>query len=111
MKQPNIHKMMIQLQHLFHNVKIPIKAQLGQLSTMNFSKIFWTDLMEFWPDLGRFPQKFHEKLLKIVLYREFVLFSTIWNLTIKGIVLSEFVLSGDPLYVLITYEMHHEETI
>ena len=40
MKQPNIHKMMIQLQHLIHNVKIPIKAQLGQLSTMNFSKIF-----------------------------------------------------------------------
>ena len=33
---------------------------------------------------------------------ESILFSTIWNRTIPGIVLSEFVLSGDPLYKSIT---------
>ena len=31
---------------------------------------------------------------------ESILFSTIWNRTIPGIVLSEFVLSGDPLYLI-----------
>ena len=41
---------------------------------------------------------------------EFVLFSTILNRTIPGIVLSEIVLSGDPLYIEILCDSLIPET-
>ena len=59
----------------------------------NFLEIFKIDFLKFCPDfLGFFTKKSYY-------IRESLLFSRIWNCTIPGIVLSEFVLSGDPLYL------------
>ena len=49
-----------------------------------------------WLNLFKIPKK-------IYYIKELVLFSTISNRTIPGIVLSEFVLNGDPLYMILPF--------
>ena len=48
---------------------------------------------------------------KAYYFGEFVLFSTILNRTIPGIILSEIVLSGDPLYTVISAIRHWYQTV
>ena len=100
MKQPNIHKMLIQLQHLIHNAKIH-SGWLSQLYfDWNVEKIFCTDLMGFWRVSTKNLWKFFECCTYYI--SEFVRFGTILIFNILGIVLSKFVLSGDPLYLQIS---------
>ena len=93
MKKPNLHHLMNQIHHLMNHMHHLIHPQ------WIIFWIFWPDVLglefswDFWIDFPKFCPDFLVFTKKLYYIGEFILFSTIWNRTIPGIVLSEFVLN------------------